>query len=76
MKFSFKNDYSEGCHPNILQAFLRHNLDQQAGYGEDEYSLQAKELIKEKIKKSDCINAFYFSIIRFNIKLWSGSSFR
>ncbi len=53
MKFSFKNDYSEGCHPDILLALLRHNLDQQAGYGEDEYSLQAKELIKEKIKKSD-----------------------
>jgi threonine aldolase len=53
MKFSFKNDYSEGCHPNILQELLRHNLDQQAGYGEDEYSLQAKKLIKEKIKKSD-----------------------
>jgi len=50
MKFSFKNDYSEGCHPNILEALLRHNLDQQAGYGEDQYSLQAKELIKEKIK--------------------------
>jgi threonine aldolase len=50
MKFSFKNDYSEGCHPNILQELLQHNLDQQAGYGEDEYSLQAKELIKEKIK--------------------------
>lgn len=50
MKFSFKNDYSEGCHPNILQALLQTNLDQQAGYGEDEYSLQAKELIKNKIK--------------------------
>ncbi|AZA54970.1 threonine aldolase family protein [Chryseobacterium sp. G0201] len=50
MKFSFKNDYSEGCHPNILQALLQSNLDQQAGYGEDKYSLQAKELIKEKIK--------------------------
>lgn len=49
MKFSFKNDYSEGCHPTILQAFLQHNLDQQAGYGEDEYSLKAKDLIKEKI---------------------------
>lgn len=53
MKFSFKNDYSEGCHPNILQALLQYNLDQQAGYGEDEYSLQAKELIKEKIKNKD-----------------------
>jgi len=53
MKFSFKNDYSEGCHPNILQALLDSNFDQQAGYGEDEYSLQAKKLIKEKIKSPD-----------------------
>lgn len=53
MKFSFKNDYSEGCHPNILQALLQYNLDQQAGYGEDEYSLRAKELIKQKINKKD-----------------------
>ncbi|SIQ31205.1 L-threonine aldolase [Chryseobacterium sp. RU37D] len=50
MKFSFKNDYSEGCHPDILQSLLKHNLDQQAGYGEDEYSLKAKELIKIKMK--------------------------
>lgn len=48
MKFSFKNDYSEGCHPEILQALLRHNLDQQAGYGEDIYSVRAKELIRAK----------------------------
>lgn len=49
MKFSFKNDYSEGCHPNILQALLTYNEDQQAGYGEDEYSVQAKKLIQQKI---------------------------
>ncbi|MEF9478171.1 aminotransferase class V-fold PLP-dependent enzyme [Chryseobacterium sp. 1B4] len=49
MKFSFKNDYSEGCHPAILQALLQYNLDQQAGYGEDEYSMRAKALIREKI---------------------------
>ncbi|REC45285.1 threonine aldolase family protein [Chryseobacterium pennipullorum] len=53
MKFSFKNDYSEGCHPNILQALLQTNSEQQTGYGEDIYSLQAKELIKEKIQKAD-----------------------
>lgn len=53
MKFSFKNDYSEGCHPSILQALVQNNLDQQAGYGEDEYSLKAKELIKAKINKKD-----------------------
>jgi len=53
MKFSFKNDYSEGCHPHILQTLVSSNLVQQAGYGEDQYSLEAKELIKQKIKNSD-----------------------
>ena len=53
MKFSFKNDYSEGCHPQILESLLRNNLDQQAGYGEDDYSKQAKDLIKAKIENQD-----------------------
>lgn len=53
MKFSFKNDYSEGCHPQILESLLRNNLDQQAGYGEDEYSQKAKSLIKNKIENQD-----------------------
>lgn len=53
MKFSFKNDYSEGCHPNILQALTKSNFEQQAGYGEDEYSLKAKTLIKEKINNQN-----------------------
>jgi len=58
MKFSFKNDYSEGCHSNILEALVSSNLDQQAGYGEDQYSLEAKELIKQKINNRD--SAVYF----------------
>lgn len=49
MKFSFKNDYSEGCHPQILEALLKNNTVQQAGYGEDEFSAEAKNLIKTKI---------------------------
>lgn len=48
-KYSFKNDYSEGCHPNILQALFKTNLDQQNGYGYDDYSNEARELIKNKI---------------------------
>ena len=48
-KYSFKNDYSEGCHPNILEALIKTNLDQQIGYGYDEYSDEARELIKKKI---------------------------
>lgn len=50
MKYSFKNDYSEGCHPNILKAMVQFNFDQQNGYGWDEYCLTAEEIIKEKIK--------------------------
>ncbi|MBD3904157.1 aminotransferase class V-fold PLP-dependent enzyme [Chryseobacterium sp. Ch-15] len=53
MKFSFKNDYSEGCHPQILESLLRNNLDQQAGYGEDDYSKKAKDLIKAKIENQE-----------------------
>lgn len=53
MKFSFKNDYSEGCHPNILQSLLQSNLEQEAGYGEDRYCLEAKQLIREKLGRAD-----------------------
>ncbi len=50
MKISFKNDYAEGAHPAILEALVKTNLSQQAGYGLDVYSLRAKELIREKIR--------------------------
>jgi len=43
---SFENDYSEGAHPKLLQALMDTNLCQQVGYGEDAYSLEAKEKIR------------------------------
>ena len=49
MKYSFKNDYSEGAHPRILNALLRTNLIQQNGYGLDEYCLNAEKVIQQKI---------------------------
>ena len=52
MKYSFKNDYSEGCHPNILKALIETNLVQQNGYGLDYYSIEAENLIKKKIENS------------------------
>lgn len=48
-KYSFKNDYSEGCHPNILEALIKTNLVQQNGYGYDDYSAEARALIKQKM---------------------------
>ena len=47
--YSFKNDYSEGAHPRILNALLTTNLVQDEGYGEDQYCRKAMELIKEKV---------------------------
>lgn len=51
--YSFKNDYSEGAHPRILHALMESNYEQEDGYGEDHYSKKAKDLIKERIGKSD-----------------------
>jgi threonine aldolase len=47
--YSFKNDYSEGAHPRILNALLETNLEQDEGYGEDRFSKEASERIKEKL---------------------------
>lgn len=49
-KYSFKHDYSEGAHEQILKALSSTNLNQAAGYGEDTYCNAAKKLIRAKIK--------------------------
>ncbi|TWE08230.1 L-threonine aldolase [Neobacillus bataviensis] len=51
--YSFKNDYSEGAHPQILKALMETNLVQEEGYGEDDYSLKAIERIKEKLGRNN-----------------------
>lgn len=48
--YSFKNDYSEGAHPSILNALVQSNLSQQSGYGDDEYTREAVRLIRERIE--------------------------
>lgn len=47
IKYRFTNDYSEGCHPLILEALASTNMDQQAGYGEDEYTLEVVDRIRK-----------------------------
>ncbi len=51
--YSFKNDYSEGAHPRILNALVETNLEQAEGYGRDRYSMQAIELLKERMGRAD-----------------------
>lgn len=52
-QYSFKSDYSEGAHPNILQALNQTNLNQEEGYGEDKYSLEAVKILRKKIANSN-----------------------
>ncbi|WP_447640161.1 MULTISPECIES: threonine aldolase family protein [Chitinophagaceae] len=47
-KISFKNDFSEGCHPNILQRMLDSNMAQEEGYSNDPYCAEARNIISEK----------------------------
>lgn len=44
---SFESDYTEGAHPKILQKLSDTNFEQQPGYGNDCYTLSAKEKIKQ-----------------------------
>jgi len=60
MIHSFKNDYSEGVHPRILNALLETNLLQADGYGEDPYCLTASQLIK-KAAKNENLEIHYLS---------------
>lgn len=43
----FNSDYTEGCHPAILERLTETNMEQTAGYGEDEYCAKAAAMIKE-----------------------------
>lgn len=45
--YYLKNDYSEGCHPRILEALTRTNLEATTGYGLDEYCLSAQDKIRQ-----------------------------
>ena len=50
MKYSFRNDYSEMAHPKVIEALSAAQDKQFEGYGLDEYSLEAKMLIRKIIK--------------------------
>ncbi|PYH94534.1 PLP-dependent transferase [Aspergillus ellipticus CBS 707.79] len=51
--YSFLDDYSEGAHPQLLQSLLRTNTVQQTGYGSDEYSCDARQLLLSHMHASD-----------------------
>ena len=46
--YSFLDDYSEGCHPEILDALAASNMVQQTAYGNDEHTAAARRLIADQ----------------------------
>lgn len=53
IKHSFKDDYSEGAHPYILEALTKTNFLQEDGYGNDSFSDIAKNNIKNILGNND-----------------------
>ena len=49
----FNCDYTEGCHPRILEKLAATNLEQTVGYGEDEYCEAARRLIRKACGRKD-----------------------
>ena len=49
----FNSDYTEGCHPAILDRLAATNMEQTPGYGVDEHCKHASELIKEVCEAPD-----------------------
>lgn len=50
----FRNDYSNGAHPKVMEALCKSNLELTVGYGEDAYCKRAEDLIR---KLCDCAHA-------------------
>jgi threonine aldolase len=47
-KYRFFDDYSEGAHPQILEALSLTNFSQNTGYGNDSFCQQAVSILKDK----------------------------
>lgn len=67
MKYWFKNDYSFGAHPLVMEAVLAANLEGNIGYGDDCYTTRAKELIRHKIGCPDAMVEFMVGGTQTNV---------
>ncbi|PPT94610.1 threonine aldolase [Xanthomonas arboricola pv. arracaciae] len=51
-RISFRNDYSEGAHPRLLQALAQASAEQNAGYGTDRHTARAVALIRSAVAQA------------------------
>ncbi len=71
--YSFRNDYSEGAHPVIMERLLELNQCQNVGYGEDALCEQAKRQLKAKLHCEDCDIHFLVGGTQANLTVIAGA---
>ena len=49
----FDTDYMAGAHPKVMERLLQTNAEQTVGYGNDPYTVRAKELVKQACSAPD-----------------------
>ena len=53
MRHSFRDDYSEGAHPELLASIAEHNDGQESGYGQDSWCALAADRIRSTFGETD-----------------------
>ena len=77
--YQFRNDYSFGAHPKVLEAILSTNLEGLPGYGGDYYCVRATRLIRELCQAPQADVQFFiggtstnFTAIAAFLRPWEG----
>lgn len=65
--YSFKNDYSEICHPNIAKVVSELALQQHDGYGMDDHCENARNIIKKLINAPEADIHFFVGGTQTNL---------
>lgn len=75
----FECDYTQGAHPKIIEMLAETNLEQTAGYGEDEHCERARQMILQKCARKDAYVQFLVggtqtntTIIAAALRPWQG----
>ena len=69
----FNIDYTEGCHPAILERLMATNMEQTEGYGEDRYCRLAAEKIREQIEDQSAAVHFLVGGTQTNVTVISAA---
>ena len=69
----FNSDYTEGCHPAILERLVETNMEQTAGYGMDEYCKKAAIKIREACSAPDADVHFLVGGTQTNVTVISAA---